>query len=405
MTALTAAPAPPAGMGRRIAGYAIDQVPVLLGAAVLVTLVLHPLAGGSVGDALGPLAAYGALAFAYAIGLWWWLATAGLSPGKRLLGMRAVSAGTGRPIGWGAAFLRQLVLGLVTGLTLGLGGLVLAAVAARDPRRRGWHDRAAGSVVVDRRAPVALPPPARPVAASAPGIVAVGLPAGAAAPPMATPPMTAPPMATPLMTTPPMTPSPVQAAPLPPSPPPLSPPAPAPAPVQAVPRSPVPRPAPPTGGGLISAVPGLVDDVPGIGPSASPAPPVLADDGPDDDDPELTRMPRRPATPRAWVLDVGGRRLEVQGTGLLGRDPQPRDGERIEHLVPVEDPQRSLSKTHLAFGVDADGFWVCDRGSTNGTAVRGPDGARRSCPPDTPVRVTTGSTVLLGDHEVTVSRR
>jgi hypothetical protein len=141
-----------------------------------------------------------------------------------------------------------------------------------------------------------------------------------------------------------------------------------------------------------------VDDVPGIGPSGpAPAPE-------DHDDVELTRMPARRAAPAGWALDVGGRRITVRGTGLLGRDPEPRTGEDVLHLVPVEDPRRSLSKTHLQFGIDEAGFWVRDRGSTNGTAVRTPDGSRLDCPPGTTVQVSGGSALLVGDHEVLVRR-
>ena len=406
MTGLPVAGRPPARIGRRIAGFVVDRVPLVLGAAAVGALVVGRLESGATADVLAPLAAYWGLSLVYGIGLWWWLATAGLSPGKRLLGMRVVSAGTGRPIGWGPAFLRQLVLGLVTGLTLGVGALVLAAVAARDPRRRGWHDRAAGSVVVDERAaPAPPPPPAAP--RTVPGIVPVGLPAGAGAPravdaatgpagrPSADPLPPAPPAATWPPAAPPPAAAPPLAAPPPTARPPVAPPPPTSSPGQA------------SGSGLISTVPGLVDDVPGIrrsGP-AGPPPPTPSSPPPPEpqDDPELTRLPgpRAPAV-GPWTLTVGGHPMTVRGTGLLGRDPQPRAGEEVAHLVPVDDPQRSLSKTHLAFGADADGFWVCDRGSTNGSVVRMPDGRPVPCPPDTPVRVPSGSTVVVGDHELQI---
>jgi hypothetical protein len=319
----------------------------------------------------------------YGIVLVWWLATAGLSPGKRLLGLRVVSVRTGRPIGWGPAILRQVVLGLIVGCTVGIGGLVLAAVAARDPRRRGWHDHAAGSLVIDEHATVAAPAAFAPsVRAPAPGIVPVELPAAARGPVRPAAPAYEPP--------------PVRPAPAVVAPPPVvaTPPVVVPPPVVAAPP-----PAPSASRRPISAVPGLVDDVPGIG---SPLPAPVGHD----DDPELTRMPaRREEGTGTWHLDVAGRRLEVRGPGLLGRDPQPRAGEAVVHLVPVEDPQRSLSKTHLQFGLDDRGLWVRDRGSTNGTAVRTPDGARQPCPPDTPVPVAAGSTLLIGDHEVPVGRK
>ncbi|MEN8706890.1 MAG: RDD family protein [Nocardioides marinisabuli] len=77
----------------------------------------------------------------------------GLSPGKALLGLRAVSAATGRPVGVGAALLRGLVVGLAGLPTLLLGAATLAWTSAsdRDRQRRGWHDHLAGTVVVDLR--------------------------------------------------------------------------------------------------------------------------------------------------------------------------------------------------------------------------------------------------------------
>jgi uncharacterized RDD family membrane protein YckC len=397
MTALPIAARPVAGIGRRIAAFGIDRLPLVLGGAAVVALLLGRLPTGSVEDVVLPLAAFWALSFLYGLGLWWWLATAGLSPGKRLLGMRVVSARTARPIGWGPAFLRQLVLGLVTALTLGVGALVLAAVAARDPRRRGWHDRAAGSVVVDERA-AQEPPPAPAAPRTTPGIVPVGLPAGAALPRPADPALPRP--------ADPVVPLGVPPAPMPRAArvaaPPVGPPAAVPL-VHAAPRA---APPSPSAGGLISTVPGLVDEVPGVGrsaPAAPPSSPLPPQPQQQEDDPELTRMPvRRSPAIGDWTLSVGGRRIRVVGPGLLGRDPQPRPGEEVVHLVPVDDPQRSLSKTHLSFGVDDDGFWVCDRGSTNGTTVRTPAGDRQPCPPDTPVRIVAGSALLVGDHEISI---
>jgi uncharacterized RDD family membrane protein YckC len=94
---------------------------------------------------------------------------AGTSPGKGLFGLQVVHAATGAPIGVGAAVLRSLILGIATLPTLGLGATVLAWTAVTDPGRlrRGWHDRIAGSVVVDARpapeAPTVEDDPPRPI--------------------------------------------------------------------------------------------------------------------------------------------------------------------------------------------------------------------------------------------------
>lgn len=76
-----------------------------------------------------------------------------LSPGKALLGLRAVSERTGDPVGLGPALLRALVVGLAGPPTLLLGAAMLAWTSAADRgrRRRGWHDHLAGTLVVDLR--------------------------------------------------------------------------------------------------------------------------------------------------------------------------------------------------------------------------------------------------------------
>jgi len=100
----------------------------------------------------------------------------------------------------------------------------------------------------------------------------------------------------------------------------------------------------------------------------------------------------------------GGERLEVAGDGVLGRNPAARVGTEVTHLVPVTDPTRSVSKTHLAFGLDNVGLWVEDLHSTNGTAVVSPDGTRTQLKPGLAVHVAPGDVLVVGDVELGVSR-
>lgn len=78
-------------------------------------------------------------------------AAQGATPGKRLAGVRVVRLDTGLAPGGGASLVRCLVLFLPGALPL-LGQLVqlccLASVITDERRHRGWHDRAAGTVVV-----------------------------------------------------------------------------------------------------------------------------------------------------------------------------------------------------------------------------------------------------------------
>jgi uncharacterized RDD family membrane protein YckC len=297
----TAAPAP---WGRRLGGWLLDAAPVL---ALLVLgwvlLSLGLLAGGGdgaggggllVGAGVLLLVAGPVLALGWWLYLCWQLGSRGDTPGKRRTGVRVLGQGDARPIGWGRAVGRSLLLAVVGVITSGIGLLVLLALAARDPLRRGWHDLAVGSVVVDTR-----PPTPTPTATSA-------APATAAA-----------------------TPSPIK--------------------------------------DMVTAVPG--------------------------------------AAPATWTAELDdGRTIALSELVLLGRDPAAADGEDGAQLVAVDDAARSVSKTHLAVGVDARGPWACDRWSTNGSALLGLAGAENTLPPGERVHVGDGAVVRFGDRRLTLHR-
>lgn len=97
-----------------------------------------------------------------------------------------------------------------------------------------------------------------------------------------------------------------------------------------------------------------------------------------------------------------GENIEVWGTGIIGRAPTTQPGEYVDHVIPVGDPSRSMSKTHLEFGQDQGEFWVCDRWSGNGTNVIAPDRRIRRCEPGKRLTVERGSRVELGDQSFTV---
>jgi uncharacterized RDD family membrane protein YckC len=67
------------------------------------------------------------------------------TPGKMAVGARVVDAATGAPLGLGRGLVRYLGY-FVSLVPLGLGFLWVAF----DPRKQGWHDKMAGSVVVRR---------------------------------------------------------------------------------------------------------------------------------------------------------------------------------------------------------------------------------------------------------------
>jgi hypothetical protein len=97
-----------------------------------------------------------------------------------------------------------------------------------------------------------------------------------------------------------------------------------------------------------------------------------------------------------------GERAAVGVLMLVGRQPTARDGESAARLIPVKDPSRSVSKTHLAMGEDDRGVWVVDRNSTNGTTVVRTGGRARECPPGERVYLPPGVRVVFGERSFAV---
>ncbi|TVU60620.1 FHA domain-containing protein [Paenarthrobacter nitroguajacolicus] len=332
-------------------------------------------------------------------------AKSGNTVGNQLMGIRSSDADGYAP-GAGAVFVRGIItgggvllgaivsvvlsaLGLI-GLVLWIGlplmalGVVWAVLVVisnawdKNGKLRGWQDKAAKSLVFDVNAgrnpvttggiqgpysfaPMDLPP-VQPVASPVPVGPASG--SGQVLPAQVTP--AAAPVAAPVT---------AQSAPAPSVQPPHD-------PNQWRPPT-APRPA--------SAVPPQATVIPQ--PAAeTPAHP--------DDDVERTQM--RPGTSRAQaVLRIrvdDGQDVQLGGSVLLGRNPAPQPGEAVEQLLPVSDPGRSISKTHLHLRVDGDGVWVSDRNSTNGSAVTTPDGIQTRLHPGEAVFVRPGSTVHFGDR-------
>ena len=93
-----------------------------------------------------------------------------------------------------------------------------------------------------------------------------------------------------------------------------------------------------------------------------------------------------------------GRDIELDRTVLVGRNPSGHPGEDSVQLIPVADPGRSISKTHLHLLAGNGGVWVTDRNSTNGSAVTTPDGIRTALAAGEPTHVRPGSTVHFGDR-------
>ena len=117
---------------------------------------------------------------------------------------------------------------------------------------------------------------------------------------------------------------------------------------------------------------------------------------------EATRFsaPRTPAA-QSWSLTPKfGMAFTLAGTTLIGRDP---DASQVEGSAKwsIDDPERTVSKTHAVVGIEGDEAWIEDWNSTNGVLVRRGTseievvtGARTT--------LADGDVILLGDLEVDV---
>lgn len=345
-----------AAPGRRAAAFALDaavwvalSIPTIVGAV----LALPLLAGDAIDVALP------ALLVAIGVGLTGLFGIVqlvlhgrrGITLGKSALGLRSVREATLGPVGFWRVVLRALVLSASSLALAVVGPALLFASGLRDPRGRSLLDRLAGARVVDARSGL------DPFDARALRLARRELerPTGVAS----------------------LAPRPLDSR------------AARPFDVGAARER--------SSAGVVSVAsaswtaPPLRDAAPAAAaaPTTAPAPATA---------PSLS-----PAVPpRTVVLEFDdGTTVPAPAVGLLGRAPEAAAGERADLLLPLRDPSMQLSKTHAAFGVDASGFWMLDRGSSNGTVARTPAGDRALTPGER-TSIPPGSTVLVGGRSFRV---
>lgn len=382
----------PADAGKRLGAAVLDwTAPV----AVLIVLfavgfagVTQTRGGGSITYNTSSLVLFGGIGLgvtaAYTLVQAIIEARSGATLGNRLMGIRSADADGYAP-GGGAVLLRGLVTGagvLLAALAavlvvvfqwfgaalwilaplalLGAGWAVLVVVSNtwdRNGRLRGFHDAAAKTLVFDIKAgrnPLAtggIQGPYSFAPLDLPPVQQVASPVAGAARLQAQPP------------------------------------APAPAPVAPAPAPSAPAPAP---------QPLLIEAARSQAVNShafSPHP---------DDDHDRTQVRGDSSAPvTVAILRIridDGREVELDRAMLIGRNPAGQPGEESVQLLPVADPGRSISKTHLHVLTGNGGIWVTDRNSTNGSAVTTPDGIRTALAPGEPTHVRPGSTVHFGDR-------
>jgi hypothetical protein len=326
-----------------------------------------------------------------------WACAAGGSPGRAAIGLRLRAFNTGGPVG-GRALVRSIFVllpltvsvlvmvilaalkrppewmiehqGLYKGLWLAFFAVCLIlgiiTMVAGGPFSRAWYDKASGSWMADVRATRAAAMFGGQFASPAP-----------AAGPWSAP--QAPPFGQPGLPTGPASTGPIPTGPIPPGPPPMN---------MAPPDAPAPA-------GPVNRVPVM----PGRhAAAASPEEDGPANKAADDATQVINDVP-----PGGYLLVFDtDEKILVEGTGLVGRRPEADDSEDIAHLIAIDDPDKSVSNTHLSFGLDDDKLWVRDHGSTNGTVIVTRNGSERAVFAGEAETVQVGDRVLFGEREFEV---
>ena len=424
-------------LGRRFVAFLINMsVPVVVSLALIFLL---PATSGALRMTLAIVGAI--IAIGWLIVVWYLLAVSAASPGLKAIKLQVVGFLDGRPIGLSRAFIRGLVFWAL--YITGIGLLLMLIFELRQPRKQGWHDLAATAVMIKERV---LAPPAQPARAAAPATQSPsgqalngslqpngarpGVPAGSMSPSYAAddaygsagspvPPGQ-------------LTPPPGMGYPTGPA-----------SPYAGAAAMPQSGPSGPYGGNAYATPhPGAPYGPPQqYAPQQQYAPPqqyetvdpsaeLYAPDQysgqmpqqqssaasgaspyeplPDDTAGDLadqTSVAERSPYLQEWsILLDDGRRIALDGLILLGRNPQPQAGEEDAQLIKIADETRTVSKSHLAVGLDAGGVYVVDRGSTNGSTVSTTNGMSTRCKAGEMVRVGEGAIVSIGDHWLEITR-
>ena len=335
------------------------------------------------------------------------LVRTGATPLMSLTGVRWVRVDTGAPAGW--AGLGKLLLQSAIGtLTFGVGSIIIC-FASMDEINRTWFDRTLGIVPINTKAgrdtyktPVApqSQAPAQPVvqpwnatasaAASLPPVPSVPLSAPPA-PPAPEPEATHVPWASAASDPVPTPPTRVSAQ--------------ASAPAATAPSSDYIGSTPwsNSDSDASASEPAATEQPLSFSPhSSSYSTNQQASDSSmsQDDADDRTQLGVRYDTARV-TFDTGVT-YPFGGTIVLGRNPLAPASHPTASPVPVDDPQRTVSKTHVALTATREGVLVEDLHSTGGTVIVRADGEETPVLPGAPVQACAGDTVRYGQRSVVI---
>nr|WP_245348701.1 RDD family protein [Paeniglutamicibacter psychrophenolicus] len=361
-----------ASAGKRLGAWLLDTAPLVVLSGIFLLapgplLLQKPTGPGNLVQAALAGAFFALLALGYTGFLWWWEAKTGKTVGNLLLKLRTTTDDGSVP-GWAAVVQRRLLI-ILAGVVPVAGPVLVVISNLFDThgKRKGWHDRVAGTLVLDINAgrdPLAagglagaesFAPAGAPAAASAQGMTAQG------------------------------------------------------APVHGAPDHAAPAHDSPRGDGVITSVPGASrapQPDPAQEPEASPEPapeaaPAPVPEAHPDDAFTHTRLRVEQHTVTRLVFD-DGKVHELEHGLLIGRNPSAAADEDDAELLRLGDSGRSVSKTHLLVQPGSSGIWVTDRNSTNGSRVIDAAGSERDLLPGQRSPAGAGDTVYLGERHFTV---
>jgi hypothetical protein len=99
-----------------------------------------------------------------------------------------------------------------------------------------------------------------------------------------------------------------------------------------------------------------------------------------------------------------GTDVAVLGPSVVGRAPRTAEAPGAAHAVAIDDPARTVSKTHALVVPDGASLVVTDLRSTNGVRIERPGGAVERLEAGGTTRVGDGEVLVLGELRLLVAR-
>lgn len=133
-----------------------------------------------------------------------------------------------------------------------------------------------------------------------------------------------------------------------------------------------------------------------VAPQA-PVPPTSPDVEADDRTVVVERKPKA-----EWGLRIAtGEIVPVDGPLLLGRNPAPMAGPVGARRVSIDDPGRTVSRSHLVVVPQPGaGIVLRDVSSANGIVLVAPDGTESEIESGGEVRIADRCSIILGNYEI-----